>query len=150
MINGPSNPAFQAYAVTCVVLSINLLFLWAYSGVVRGRTKTAMNAEDSARFNVPLTEGDPPEVARVLRAHSNAQASICPFLLLGLVFVLAGGTAQAAILTFGIFTVARLLHSFVYLAGKQPWRTLTFVVAGLTTLVLMGEIIWLVIQGPPV
>ena len=128
MINGPSNPAFQAYAVTCVVLCLNLLFLWSYSGVVRGKTKTAINAEDSARFHVPLTAGDPPEVARVLRAHSNAQASIYPFLLLGLVFVLAGATAQTAIPIFAIFTVARLLHSYVYLAGKQPWRTITFVV----------------------
>lgn len=144
MINGTGNPAFLAYAVTCVVLSLNLLFLWSYSGVVRGRTKTAMNAEDSARFNVPLTAANPPEVARVLRAYDNAQACILPFLLLGLVFVLAGGSAQAATSIFGIFTVARLLHSFVYLAGKQPWRTVTFVVGGLATLVLMAEIIGIV------
>ncbi len=141
------NAAFVVYAIACLVLCINLLFLWTYSGAVRARTKTAINPEDSARFGATLKEVDPPEVARVLRAHGNAQASIYPFLFLGLVFVLAGGSALAAAITFGIFTVLRFLHSFAYLGEKQPWRTVFFAAGGLTTLVLMVEIAWLVVKG---
>jgi prostaglandin-E synthase 1 len=138
------NPAFGVYAVTALVLCANLLFLWGYSGAVRGKTKTSMNPEDAARFGAPLRDTDPPEVARVLRAHANAQASIYPFLFLGLVFVLAGGSPTAAKIIFGIFVAARLLHSAVYLAGKQPWRTVFFIVAGVATLALMIAILALV------
>lgn len=147
MNNWLNNPSFVAYAIACLVLSGNLLFLWGYSGVSRGRTGTAMNEEDAVKFRASLTEVDPPRVARVLRAHHNAQASIYPFLFLGLVFVLAGGPAGIGAVIFGVFTAARLLHSFFYLTGKQPWRTIFFTVGGLATIALMLDIIWLMIRG---
>ena len=138
-------PAFLAYALACVVLVGDLLFLWVYSGLVRARGGTAMNPEDAARFGVSLSGADPPLVARVLRAHSNAQAAILPFLLLGLVFVLIGGPAEIAIVLFAIFTAARIAHSVYYLRGVQPWRTHSFVVGGLTTIVLAGFLVGRVI-----
>ena len=146
MSNLLNNSAFPIYAITSLVLCINLLFLWAYSGAKRGNTKTSPNEEDVAKFGGSLSEIDPPPVARILRAHRNAQASIYPFLLLGLVFVLAGGTRGTAAILFGTFAVARLLHSFVYLRGKQPWRTFFFVVGGLATIALMIAIVWLLIR----
>ncbi len=141
MIPLTSNPAFVVYALTAVVLCLNLLVLWIYSGLTRGGTKTAINVEDAAQFGTSLVPADPPEVARVLRAHRNAEAAIYPFLVLGLVFVLAGGSAGTAKIIFGIFTAARLLHSGVYLAGRQPWRAISFVVGALTTVVLMVAVV---------
>ena len=82
-----------------------------------------------------------------LAAHRNAQAGIYPFLLLGLVFVLAGGTRWTAAILFGTFTVARLLHSIAYLKEKQPWRTLFFVVGVLATIALILDIVWLLIRA---
>ena len=146
MNNWLNNPTFLVYAVTCLVLCVNLLVLWGYSGATRSNTKTSMNEEDVARFGGSLTEIDPPPVARILRAHRNAQASIYSFLLLGMVFVLAGGTAGMATILFGTFTIARLLHSFAYLKAKQPWRTVLFIVGGLATIALMLDIIWLMIR----
>jgi prostaglandin-E synthase 1 len=147
MSNWLSNPTFVAYAITCVALCINLLFLWGYSGAVRAKTKIAINPEDSARFGAPLKELDPPEVARVLRAHSNASANIYPFLFLGFVFVLAGGTVRVGGLIFAVFTLTRWAHTVVYLAGKQPWRTICFALGALASLALMVEVILLVAQG---
>jgi microsomal prostaglandin-E synthase 1 len=141
-----SNPAFFIYAIACVALAANLLFLWGYSGSVRTRTRIAINPEDSAYFGASVADVDPPEVARVLRAHANAGATIYPFLILGLVFVLAGGGAASAAIIFGTFTVARLGHSIVYLRAKQPWRTCAFVVSALALIALMLDIIWLLIQ----
>jgi prostaglandin-E synthase 1 len=135
-----ANPAFVAYAVSVLVLSANLLFLWAYSGSVRGKTKTTPNKEDS-KGGASLVESEPPEVARVLRAHKNAMANIVPFAILGLVYVLAGGNATVAVAVFGVFTFARLAHSFAYLGGKQPWRSIWFGLGGLATLTLMGFIV---------
>jgi microsomal prostaglandin-E synthase 1 len=146
--NWLENPTFVVYAITCVALSLNVQLVWAYSGVARGKTKTAINKEDAERFGSALEPVDPPPVARVLRAHANAQAAIYPFLFLGLVFVLAGGSAGFAKIDFGIFVIARILHSVVYIAGKQPWRTLLFTVSGVALLALIGDIVWLLIEGP--
>jgi len=143
-----SEPAFVAYAITGMILCVNMIGVWAYSGTVRGKTKTTINAEDAKQFKAPLVDHDPPEVARVLRAHANAAANIYPFLFLGLVFVLAGGSATAAEIIFGAFTVSRLVHSIAYLAGKQPWRSLAFGAGGLATLALMVNIVILLVRGP--
>jgi microsomal prostaglandin-E synthase 1 len=143
MINLAAQPAFVAYAVSLLVLSLNLLVLWAYSGAVRAKTRTTPNREDvgTVAKSAQLVETDPPEVARVLRAHKNALANSVPFAILGLVFVLAGASGTAAWAIFGVFTVARIVHSVAYLREKQPWRTLSFVLGGATTLVLMGFIV---------
>jgi glutathione S-transferase len=55
--------------------------------------------------------------------------------------VLLGASQTAALGFFGVFTAARLVHSFVYLAGLQPWRTLSFAVSDLATLVMTGDIV---------
>ena len=138
-----AQPAFVAYAVALLVLSLNMLLLWAYSGSVRGKTKTTPNREDASTLatGAELVENEPPEVARVLRAHRNAMANIVPFALLGLVFVLAGGSGAVAWAIFGVFTFARVVHSLAYLGGKQPWRSLMFGLGGVATLVLMGFIV---------
>ena len=137
-----TNPAFVAYTVCMLVLALNMLLVWTYSGAVRGKTKTTPNPEDApAGKGTKVVDAEPPEVARVLRAHANAMANIVPFAVLGLVFVLAGGSGTAANILFGVFTASRVLHSFVYIAGKQPWRSLAFGIGALDTLVLMGFIV---------
>lgn len=140
------NPALVVYSMACLVLSGDLIFLWAYSGFIRAKTGTAINPEDSDLYESALAENDPPDVARVLRAHSNAQATIYPFLFLGLIFVLNGGSATAAKVTFGLFAIARIGHSFAYLAGKQPWRTISFITGGSATIALMIEIVCLLLS----
>jgi uncharacterized membrane protein YecN with MAPEG domain len=135
---GPAvSPLLSAYAVTCIVLSLNLLLLWVSSGAIRAKTRIAINAEDGARYGAPVSEIDPPAVARILRAHRNAEATIYPLLLLGLVYVLAGGRAWVAIPIFTIFTLARIAHSVFYLRAKQPWRTVAFAVSLSMILVLI-------------
>jgi prostaglandin-E synthase 1 len=136
-----NSPNFVVYAFTAIALCLNLLALWGYSGVVRGKIKSAINHEDHARFGGTLRDVEPPEIARVLRAHANAQATIYPFLFLGLVYVLAGCGLRLEVWTFGIFVVARYLHSFFYLTARQPWRTIAFVVSGIAIVVLMCSIV---------
>jgi uncharacterized MAPEG superfamily protein len=136
-----ANPVFIGYVYTCLVLSLNLLALWVSSGVVRARSGVAINPEDGARYSAPILELDPPAVARILRAHRNAEAAIYPFLILGLVYVLLGGRAGIAVPIFAIFTGARVVHSIVYLRGLQPWRTISFAVSLLTLVALMVAIL---------
>lgn len=136
-----AHPVFVAYAITCVVLCLNLLMLWVSSGAIRAKGGVAINPEDGARYGVPVSEFDPPTVARLLRAHRNAEATIYPFLLLGLLFVFTGGKAAIAIPIFAIFVVARIVHSIAYLKAMQPWRTIAFAVSLLAVVALVGAII---------
>jgi uncharacterized MAPEG superfamily protein len=77
----------------------------------------------------------------VLRAQRNANVNIMPFLVLGLLYVINGASVRAAWILFGGFTLTRLGHTFAYLNGKQPWRTILFVLGGLITLALMVQVI---------
>ena len=140
-----NNPAFVAYAVACVLLSCNLIFLWAYSGAARNKAKSTPNAEDAVRFGAALSDSEPSHIARVLRAHANAQASIVPFLALGLVYVLAGGPGGPAVAYCSVFVLARWLHSWAYLGARQPLRTICFTVAALALLLLLGHVVWLLV-----
>jgi uncharacterized MAPEG superfamily protein len=139
------NPAFVAYALACCALILNQLVLWMMSGGVRGKSKTAVNPEDllSIAKGSALVSGnsEPPEVARVMRVHANGQANILPFLFLGALFVQVGGPAGEAQLLFGVFTIARVLYSIIYMAGKQPWRTILFFIGLATTLALIVEVL---------
>ncbi len=140
-IGTAANPTFLAYVLTCLVLSLNLLLLWVSSGAIRARSGVAINPEDGARYGAQVRESDPPAVARLLRAHHNAEATIYPFLLLGLLYVLAGGGAGIAVPIFATFTVARIAHSIVYLRALQPWRTIAFATSLLAIIALMAALL---------
>lgn len=137
------NPAFVAYTVASCVLILNQIILWLMSAGARGKTKVAMNPEDllSVSKGATLVTTEPPEVARVMRVHANGQANILQFLFLGALFVQVGGPGLEAQILFGVFTAARVLYSIVYMAGVQPWRTITFVLGTLTTVALLVEVL---------
>ena len=137
-----ANPSFAIYALSIVVLCLNVLVLWGYSGAVRAKTKTTMNPEDARTTSkgADVVAADPPAVARVLRAHRNAVDNIVPFALLAFLFVVFGASPTMTAIFCGTFTAFRLVHSFAYLAEKQPWRTISFVIAAGTTLV-MGALV---------
>lgn len=44
-------------------------------------------------------------------------------------------------IVFGVFTAARFGHSLAYLSEKQPWRSMSFGIGGVATVVLMGFIV---------
>jgi len=143
MPNAAHDPAFFALAICTVVSAVNILVLWNMSGAVRGGTKTTHNPEDATYFKGNLAEADPPEVARVLRVHRNTADNTAPFLLLGLVFIQLGPAPLAAQIYFYGFAAARVLYSFAYLKGLQPWRTIFYGLGVLATLALAGHICWL-------
>lgn len=138
-----TNPSFLIYSASMVVLCLNVLALWGYSGAVRNKTKTTHNPEDlgSTSKGGSLVHVDPPEVARVLRAHRNAADNILPFAVLGLLFVLWGASPMLTAIFCGVFVTARIAHSLTYLGEKQPWRTVSFAVGAFATLVMVGFLV---------
>src|SRR5438094_721040 len=73
-----TNSAFVAYAVMLIVLSLNMLVLWGYSGAVRATTKSTPNPED-ARNATKLAVVGPQE--RDLGAERRREEPLEPRLL---------------------------------------------------------------------
>jgi prostaglandin-E synthase 1 len=134
-------PAFTAYAVCSVVLSLEMLFLGGYTAATRARHKGYMNPEDDkvSFKDARLVEGaEHPDVARVQRAHRNLMESLPMFFAIGLIAVLIGASPLGVEVCCGVFTAARVLHAIVYIRGLQPWRTILYGVGTLALVALMA------------
>ncbi len=136
----PNTPAFSVYALSAAFICLHMILLDSASGVVRGKSKTTPNKEDQ-RGEVAVSGQEPESVARVNRAHRNLFVNGVPFLLLGFLMVLLGASKTAAMAYFGTFIVARLGHTFAYLAGKQPFRSIFFSVGQLA---ILGMLVYIV------
>ena len=66
------------------------------------------------------------------------------FLALSLAYVLLECWPQGAWLYFGTFLIARLIHSFLMLYPRQPWRTLCYALGILSMCAMSTHIFWAV------
>ncbi len=138
-----TTPLFSSYAAATLLLSLNLYFLWNYSGLVRMRHKVTTNPEDAALLadGTEVRQSLPVEVERVLRAHQNAHFNIIPFLFLSLLYVNMHPGIGLAKSLLGLFVVGRYLHSITYLKGLQPWRTIGYLLSLICTVVMMADMV---------
>ena len=132
--------SFPIYALSVSLLVLNLFFLAFITAAGRGKTKSLLNPEDKGFQD---GKGEHETVARASRAHRNAIENMLPFVAIGLLYVMTVGSPLGAKVYFGIFVVTRWLHSIVYLAGKQPWRTIFFVIGSLSLIGMTIQVlIW--------
>jgi uncharacterized MAPEG superfamily protein len=135
-------PAFQPLALVGTLL---VLKMFAVGGVTANRRRLArvvVNPED-VKVNPGAHPGDQdaPEVLRAKRAHANDVENILGFLVLALIFTLAGASATAGWAYFGLYFVARVVHTVAYLNGLQPWRTAAFGVGQVTLLGVVVQVL---------
>jgi uncharacterized MAPEG superfamily protein len=126
-----TDPAFKLYALTAAILALHLFFLAGGTGAARTRAKAFVNPEDATLNKAEQVETDHPNVLRWKRAHQNAIESALPFFVVGFLYSLTGPSFTGAQAYFYTFLGARILHSIFYLAGKQPFRTISFAVGAL-------------------
>lgn len=129
-----ASAAFHAYVCSAAFTVIKLVTLAFATIAFRTKSKSTMLPEDAAKFGSILVERDVPVVERIKRAHANALENELPFLAIGLVYVLVGASDTGAIVYFGVFIAARLLHTVFYLAKLQPFRSLMFAIGALALL----------------
>lgn len=127
--------ALSVYALCVVVLFCKMFAVSCYQGYFRLRFVAFTNQEDAAFFNRPAREAERPEVVRAARAWANDLENIPLFFVLGALAVALDTPATLSAWLSILFTLARILHTWVYLAGVQPWRTLFY---GLSILCLLG------------
>ncbi len=131
------DPAFRYYALAASVVALHLIALALWTGTVRVRNKQWVNPEDAKMNKGTQVESDHPDVLRVKRAHMNLMESAIPFFAVGFLYAATGATAFGAKAYFGTFVGVRILHTIFYLAGKQPFRTLSFAI-GVATIIGMA------------
>lgn len=137
-----NDPAFRTYATCSAILAVKMLLSGTYTSLMRVRHKGFVNEEDARAFAPGTASGavEHPAVAHALRIQRNDGENIPPFFAIGLIFVLSGASPFGAAAYCWTFTVARLVHTVVYLARLQPWRALAYLTGYLCILGMAVQI----------
>ncbi|XP_046678497.1 microsomal glutathione S-transferase 1-like isoform X3 [Homalodisca vitripennis] len=137
-----NNPVLQGFGFYASVLIVKMMAMSIITAVQRFRTKAFISPEDAAAFKGEVKLEDP-DVERVRRAHLNDLENIPIFLVTGFLFILSDPDVVVALMFFRLYTLARLVHTFVYAVYvvRQPARAIAFGVGQLITLIMIIMII---------
>jgi glutathione S-transferase len=120
-----------------IILSLKMSAIAIVQGRARTGAKKFANPEDAKMFGAQQVEQEVEGVRRAANAWRNDLENIPMFLILALVYVIAGLSPHAFIVYCTVFTVARILHTVFYLNAVQPWRTVAFTVGAIAMFALI-------------
>lgn len=120
------NSPLHLFALCVLVLFIKMLAISCYQGFFRLRHRAFTNPEDAGFFQRPANTQELLPVSRAAKAWANDLENIPQFFVLGGLCLALDAPAVATAWLFGLFTVARVVHTLMYLGGRQPWRTLAY------------------------
>lgn len=130
---------FTYWFICVTVLWCKMFANSIVQGIYRVRSGHFTRPDDAAYFGkgAAVRAEELPIVQRASACWRNDLENIPMFLIIGLGFVLADGPATAALIYFGLFTVARIAHTIFYLRPMQPWRNVAYQLGTLTTVAMM-------------
>lgn len=137
-----NNPIFSAYVFYATVLILKMLAMSALTARQRLKKKVFSNQEDAAGFKGKV-KFDDPDVERVRRGHQNDVENIPLFLVVAFFYILTEPSQFLAVNLFRAYTVARILHTFVYtiVVLPQPSRGLAWGVGYVITIYMALQVI---------
>jgi len=127
----------RLYALTTIVLALKMSAISIAQGIARTNAKAFVNPEDAAIFGGIIVAQEVAGVQRASKAWLNDLENIPIFLILALIYAIAGLSADMFIIYCVVFTVARILHTIFYLKAMQPWRTIAYTIGAITTFALI-------------
>ena len=137
-----SDPVFQAYALGVSAVVVTLYGLGFHTAKLRADRKIVLNPEDvGVNRGARVAEVEHPDVLRVKRAHLNLVENAVPFFAIGLLYTMTDPSVNLARALFAIFVGIRVFHAVFYLAAKQPFRTLSFVIGALCNLTMVVQVV---------
>jgi uncharacterized MAPEG superfamily protein len=135
-------PAFPALVLFSVLLVLKMGAVAAATSIARRNAKVVLNPEDTmVNPGSRAANEEAPGTLRAKRAHQNDVENIPGFLILALLFTLSGCSATAGWAYFGVYFVARTVHTIFYLNSVQPWRTASFFVGQLAQLGIVVQLL---------
>jgi glutathione S-transferase len=126
-----ADPSMRVFAICAAILVIKMLVTANLTGTLRTIRRVYATPEDYQFFGREPVATRDEQIERSRRAHQNDLENILPFFAIGFLYALTGPSYTVAWWLFVIFTVGRIAHTIVYMAGLQPWRTIAFAVAGI-------------------
>ena len=132
---------YQFYALITVILFFKMFAISAVQGLARVSTKTFVTPEDARFFGASIAPDELPIVKRAAMAWRNDLENIPIFLFLAMIYITLGCSPGGAYIYFSVFTVARILHTVMYLNGLQPWRTIFFTFGAVASFALAIQIL---------
>lgn len=131
----------QTYALTAIVLEFKMAAIALVQG--RGRVATGLFVlpEDAKLFKGAESPQEAPIVDRAAKAWRNDLENIPIFLILAGIYVMAGLSAKAFAFYCTIFMAMRILHTYTFLKGMQPWRTIVYTIGVLAMFTMMIHIL---------
>jgi glutathione S-transferase len=130
-------PLLRIYALTAIVLALKMSAISVAQGRARTAAKVFVIPEDAKMFDGTVANEEVPAVRRASKAWLNDLENIPMFLILALIYAIAGLSTMAFLIYCVMFTLARILHTIFYLRAVQPARTIAYTVGALVSLALM-------------
>ena len=137
--------AFGFYALFVSALFLILASVDMFGGLILPRSKAAP-LPPAPVANGQVERANPQGHARVMAAHRNAMASIIPFTLMMLLYVLLGGDKTWVTVLCGVYTAMRLAHAVTHIRHIQPWRTVVWIVGQFCFFITMFQVVQIAIQ----
>ncbi len=128
------NAAFHLFGICFLVLALKMMTVGAYTSYLRITRKVYATGEDYGMQGMNPSDEVDGEIERVRRAHRNDLENILPFFGVGLLYAFSEPSMIGAQINFFGYTIARVLHSFFYIGGLQPHRTIAFTVGAVLML----------------
>ncbi|CAH0385721.1 unnamed protein product [Bemisia tabaci] len=136
------NEVFRCFTFYSCLLFLKVFAVAVFTPIQRFRKKAFISPEDTK-----LAEGsevrEDPDVERVRRAHLNDLENIPIFFMSSLLFVSIDPHVMLAKWLFRIYTIARYLHTLVYLLTiPQPARALCFAVGITCNFIILAYVVY--------
>ncbi|RZF39691.1 hypothetical protein LSTR_LSTR012145 [Laodelphax striatellus] len=137
------NPVFSAYLFYCAVLVLKVLFMAPLTARQRLAKKIFANPEDTVLTPRSKVKYDDIDIERVRRAHLNDIENIPVFMVAALLYIATNPAYFLAVNLFRIFTIARIIHTFVYavVVIPQPARALSWGAGYAATIYMAVQVI---------
>jgi glutathione S-transferase len=130
-------PLLRIYALTAIVLALKMTAVSVAQGRARTAAKVFVIPEDAKMFAGTVATEEAPAVRRAAKAWLNDLENIPIFLILALIYAIAGLSTTAFLIYCVVFTLARILHTIFFLRAMQPARTIAYTIGALVSLALM-------------
>jgi uncharacterized MAPEG superfamily protein len=142
MLSMTEFPAFRPLVLFSVLLVLKMGAVAFVTANARRKAGVVLNPEDTkVNPGSQAASAEAPATLRAKRAHGNDVENIPGFLMLALLFTLSGCSASAGWAYFGVYFVARTLHTIFYLNAVQPFRTVAFFVGQLAQLGIVVQLL---------
>lgn len=143
-----AQPAVRIFAFWYLILVVKMLMLVFRTSAARMQSSTFASPEDYAAVGAtppPGGAGVDERIERLRRALQNDLESILPFFGVGLIYALSSPSLGMARFLFAGFALSRIAHTIFYLRGRQPHRSVAFLLGMLFFLWTLLLALWRVL-----